>query len=55
MHGFQLLDIWIHHSAWNSENCERSKLFDTSAAGSSPNLHFFSHIANGIFGCSYVM
>ncbi|CAL2243434.1 unnamed protein product [Prunus armeniaca] len=33
VHGFQLLDIWIHHSAWNSENCERSKLFDTSAAG----------------------
>ncbi|XP_009372881.1 E3 ubiquitin protein ligase RIN2 isoform X1 [Pyrus x bretschneideri] len=33
VHGFQLLDIWIHHSAWNSSNCERSKLFDTSAVG----------------------
>lgn len=33
VHGFQLLDIWLHHSAWNDANCERSKLFDTSAAG----------------------
>nr|XP_017188917.2 E3 ubiquitin protein ligase RIN2 isoform X1 [Malus domestica]XP_017188918.2 E3 ubiquitin protein ligase RIN2 isoform X1 [Malus domestica]XP_017188919.2 E3 ubiquitin protein ligase RIN2 isoform X1 [Malus domestica] len=33
VHGFQLLDIWIHHSAWNSSNCESSKLFDTSAVG----------------------
>lgn len=34
VHGFQLLDIWIHHSAWNSSNCDRYKLFNTSAAGS---------------------
>ncbi|XP_024196004.1 E3 ubiquitin protein ligase RIN2 isoform X1 [Rosa chinensis] len=33
VHGFQLLDIWLHHSAWSDANCERSKLFDTSAAG----------------------
>ncbi|KAL5744312.1 hypothetical protein ACOSQ2_027428 [Xanthoceras sorbifolium] len=34
VHGFQLLDIWLHHSAGNSSNCERSKFFDISAAGS---------------------
>ena len=34
MHGFQFLDIWIHHSAWSSSNCERFKIFNTSAAGS---------------------
>lgn len=34
VHGFQLLDIWIHHSACNSSNCDRYKLFNTSAAGS---------------------
>uniref|UniRef100_A0A5B6YUP6 Putative RPM1 interacting protein 2 isoform 2 n=1 Tax=Davidia involucrata TaxID=16924 RepID=A0A5B6YUP6_DAVIN len=34
VHGFQLLDIWLHHSAENSTNCQRSKLFDISAAGS---------------------
>ncbi|KAJ0041994.1 hypothetical protein Pint_17220 [Pistacia integerrima] len=33
VHGFQLLDIWIHHAAGNSTNCERPKFFDTSAAG----------------------
>uniref|UniRef100_A0A5B6YUK8 RING-type E3 ubiquitin transferase n=1 Tax=Davidia involucrata TaxID=16924 RepID=A0A5B6YUK8_DAVIN len=32
VHGFQLLDIWLHHSAENSTNCQRSKLFDISAA-----------------------
>ncbi|PON56265.1 43kDa postsynaptic protein [Parasponia andersonii] len=34
VHGFQLLDIWIHHSAWSSSNCDRFKFFNTSAAGS---------------------
>ncbi|KAJ7982508.1 E3 ubiquitin protein ligase rin2-like protein [Quillaja saponaria] len=34
VHGFQLLDIWIHHSSWNSSDCRWSKYFDTSAAGS---------------------
>ncbi|XP_059624852.1 E3 ubiquitin protein ligase RIN2-like [Cornus florida] len=34
VHGFQLLDIWLHHSAENSTDCQRSKLFDISAAGS---------------------
>ncbi|KAG5558369.1 hypothetical protein RHGRI_008336 [Rhododendron griersonianum] len=34
IHGFQLLDIWIHHTSGNGSICERSKLFDMSAAGS---------------------
>ncbi|XP_062153725.1 E3 ubiquitin protein ligase RIN2 isoform X1 [Alnus glutinosa] len=34
VHGFQLLDVWLHHSAGSSENCQRFKFFDTSAAGS---------------------
>ncbi|KAF3976451.1 hypothetical protein CMV_000363 [Castanea mollissima] len=33
VHGFQLLDIWLH-SAGNSANCQRFKFLDTSAAGS---------------------
>lgn len=34
VHGFQLIDIWLHHSAGNSANCQRFKFFDTIAAGS---------------------
>ncbi|GMP69918.1 hypothetical protein CsSME_00028997 [Camellia sinensis var. sinensis] len=34
IHGFQLLDIWLHDSAGNNINCQRSKLSDISAAGS---------------------
>ncbi|KAI9074231.1 hypothetical protein K1719_043796 [Acacia pycnantha] len=34
VHGFQLLDIWLHHSACNNSDSGRSKLFDTFAAGS---------------------
>ncbi|XP_052185636.1 E3 ubiquitin protein ligase RIN2-like [Diospyros lotus] len=36
VHGFQLLDIWIHHSAGNhsSSNNHQFKLFDVSATGS---------------------
>ncbi|XP_041007635.1 E3 ubiquitin protein ligase RIN2-like isoform X1 [Juglans microcarpa x Juglans regia] len=34
VHGFQLLDIWLHHSAGSNTNFQRFKLFDTSAAGS---------------------
>ncbi|KAI8007938.1 E3 ubiquitin protein ligase RIN2 [Camellia lanceoleosa] len=34
IHGFQLLDIWLHDSAGNNINCQRSKLLDISAAGS---------------------
>ncbi|KAF2311716.1 hypothetical protein GH714_026343 [Hevea brasiliensis] len=34
VHGFQLLDIWLHHSAGNSTNCQRFKFFDAIAAGS---------------------
>ncbi|KAJ7949503.1 E3 ubiquitin protein ligase RIN2 [Quillaja saponaria] len=33
VHGFQLLDICFHHSAWNSTDCRWSKYFNTSAAG----------------------
>ncbi|KAL0009932.1 hypothetical protein SO802_005040 [Lithocarpus litseifolius] len=33
VHGFQLLDIWLH-SAGNSTNFQRFKFLDTSAAGS---------------------
>ncbi|KAM7274308.1 hypothetical protein ACFE04_028972 [Oxalis oulophora] len=31
VHGFQLLDIWIYHSAANSSDCQGSKYIDTSA------------------------
>lgn len=34
VHGFQLLDIWIHHSAGNTTNSKITKLMDMSAAGS---------------------
>ncbi|KAK9078066.1 hypothetical protein SSX86_002123 [Deinandra increscens subsp. villosa] len=34
VHGFQLLDIWLHHSAGNTTNSKISKLLDMSAAGS---------------------
>ncbi|KAL3521422.1 hypothetical protein ACH5RR_019571 [Cinchona calisaya] len=34
VHGFQLLDIWLHHSPEDTANCRMSKLFDLSAAGS---------------------
>ncbi|XP_019200463.1 PREDICTED: E3 ubiquitin protein ligase RIN2 [Ipomoea nil] len=34
VHGFQLLDIWLHHSSGDIANSRMSKLFDVSAAGS---------------------
>ncbi|KAL7614386.1 hypothetical protein Lser_V15G09217 [Lactuca serriola] len=34
VHGFQLVDIWVHHSAGNTTNSKISKLLDMSAAGS---------------------
>ncbi|CAI0380978.1 unnamed protein product [Linum tenue] len=34
VHGFQLLDIYLHHSAGDSANCQRFKFFDTLRAGS---------------------
>ncbi|KAF9689512.1 hypothetical protein SADUNF_Sadunf01G0099700 [Salix dunnii] len=34
VHGFQLLEIWLHHSAGNSTNCQRFKFFDAMRAGS---------------------
>ncbi|PWA88486.1 RPM1 interacting protein 2 [Artemisia annua] len=32
VHGFQLLDIWVHHSAGNATDSKISKLLDMSAA-----------------------
>lgn len=34
VHGFQLLDIWLHHSAENCSNCQISKFFNMTIAGS---------------------
>ncbi|CAN0902540.1 E3 ubiquitin protein ligase RIN2 [Linum grandiflorum] len=34
VHGFQLLDIWHHHSAGDSANCQRFKFFDSLRTGS---------------------
>ncbi|XP_061371651.1 E3 ubiquitin protein ligase RIN2 [Gastrolobium bilobum] len=34
VHGFQLLDIWLHHSACNSSDCRMPKVLDTLTAGS---------------------
>ncbi|KAL3837890.1 hypothetical protein ACJIZ3_022481 [Penstemon smallii] len=34
VHGFQLLEIWLHNSAGESANCRLSKIFDISPAGS---------------------
>jgi autocrine motility factor receptor len=34
VHGFQLLDIWLHHSAADDTNCRISKYLDVSATGS---------------------
>ncbi|CAK9135158.1 unnamed protein product [Ilex paraguariensis] len=34
VHGFQMLDMWLHHSAGNSSNFRLSKLFDISSTGS---------------------
>ncbi|CAA0816275.1 E3 ubiquitin protein ligase RIN2 [Striga hermonthica] len=33
VHGFQLLEIWFHHSAGDSESCRLSKILDISPAG----------------------
>ncbi|KAG6605710.1 E3 ubiquitin protein ligase RIN2, partial [Cucurbita argyrosperma subsp. sororia] len=32
VHGFQLLDIWLHHSAENCSNCQISKFFNMTIA-----------------------
>lgn len=34
VHGFQLLEIWLHHSAVDGASCRLSKIFDVSPAGS---------------------
>lgn len=31
VHGFQLMDIWLHHSSAETSDCQRSILFDTTA------------------------
>ncbi|KAI3471047.1 hypothetical protein Pfo_027710 [Paulownia fortunei] len=33
VHGFQLLEIWMHHSAGDSVNCRLSQIFDMSSTG----------------------
>lgn len=33
VHGFQLLDIWLHHSAGNNSNCQISKFFNMTIPG----------------------
>lgn len=44
VHGFQLLDIWMHHSAGDAANCRLSKIFNMSSAGDFANKHsFFFH------------
>lgn len=35
VHGFQLLDIWMHHSAGDAASCQSSKIFNMSSAGDS--------------------
>ncbi|XP_042053500.1 E3 ubiquitin protein ligase RIN2-like [Salvia splendens] len=34
VHGFQLLDIWMHHSAGDASNFRLSKIFNMTSAGS---------------------
>ncbi|KAJ4826495.1 hypothetical protein Tsubulata_038565 [Turnera subulata] len=34
VHGFQLLEIWLHHSAWDRGDCQTLKCFDQLTAGS---------------------
>ncbi|KAJ9539744.1 hypothetical protein OSB04_026250 [Centaurea solstitialis] len=41
VHGFQLLDIWLHHSAGNTTNSKVSKLLDMSAAGKTLSFLLF--------------
>ncbi|CAH1415255.1 unnamed protein product [Lactuca virosa] len=36
VHGFQLVDIWVHHSARNTTNSKISKLLDMLGAGKTP-------------------
>lgn len=33
VHGFQFLDVWLHHSAGDAAKCRISKLFDFSVTG----------------------
>ncbi|KAJ8772131.1 hypothetical protein K2173_027308 [Erythroxylum novogranatense] len=34
VHGFQLIEIWLYHSAGNDSDCQRFKIFDKIRAGS---------------------
>ncbi|KAK6155857.1 hypothetical protein DH2020_010105 [Rehmannia glutinosa] len=34
VHGFQLLEIWLHHTAGDSANCRLYKMFDITPTGS---------------------
>lgn len=40
VHGFQLLDIWMHHSAGDTANCGSSKILNMSSAGDFANKCF---------------
>ncbi|XP_065871327.1 E3 ubiquitin protein ligase RIN2 [Euphorbia lathyris] len=63
VHGFQLLDIWLHHSPGNSANCQRFKFFDSIAAGSLSewkgvlirNLGFFLDMATLVMALGHYM
>ncbi|KAG5021124.1 hypothetical protein JHK87_016979 [Glycine soja] len=44
VHGFQLLDIWLHHSACNSSDFRTPKLLDMLTAGSLDKNLFFKHL-----------
>lgn len=45
VHGFQLLDIWLHHSAGNNSNCQISKFFNMTI----PGIIFSNTLAHLIF------
>ncbi|KAK6132206.1 hypothetical protein DH2020_034064 [Rehmannia glutinosa] len=42
VHGFQLLEIWLHHTAGDSANCRLYKMFDITPTGSLGNGKAYS-------------
>lgn len=42
VHGFQLLDIWMHHSAGDSSNSRLFKILNMSSAGDF-GISFYLH------------
>ncbi|KAE9464996.1 hypothetical protein C3L33_03093, partial [Rhododendron williamsianum] len=55
MHGFQLLDIWIHHTSGNGSICERSKLFDISNSCGGLNLPLLINIVCNEFDGRFII